>query len=86
MNEKYSNRNNYKRPVRHATRIALEGIGKVARYQRNEEPNEFGSEDKDRDPAFIIRDPSSISTTRRKLSDKNNSVGSRFCRTSGMVC
>ena len=42
------------------------------------DPNEFGSDDDDRDPAFIIRDPSINSTTTGELSDKKSSVGSRF--------
>ena len=78
LNEKCSNGNNEKRPVRNATRIALKGIGKVARYEHDVEPNEFGSDDNDRDPTFIIRDPSINSTTTGELSDKKSSVGSRF--------
>ena len=70
LNEKISNGNNEKRPVRNVTRIALEGIRKVAWYERDVEPNEFGSDDDDRYPTYIIRDPSINSTRRGKLSDK----------------
>ena len=60
--------------MRHATRIALEGIRKVAWYEGDVEPNKLGSNNDDRDPAFLIKGLSSNSTTKGDLSDINSSI------------